>query len=89
MLVLSRKVGERLVIGDDIVLIVNKVAGNRITLAIDAPTNVRIIRGELAAKESPAAVVDKGVERIPFKPRHENDEGEPTVAFTAAHAACG
>lgn len=89
MLVLSRKVGERLVIGDDIVLIVNKVAGNRITLAIDAPTNVRIVRGELVAKDSPAADVDKGVKRIPFKPRHDNDKGEPTVAFTAAHAACG
>ena len=89
MLVLSRKVGERLVIGDDIVLIVNKVAGNRITLAIDAPINVRIIRGELAAKEPAAADVDEGVERIPFKPRHDNDKVEPTVAFTAAHAACG
>lgn len=48
MLVLSRKVGERLVIGDDIVLIVNKIAGNRVTLAIEAPNEVRIVRGELA-----------------------------------------
>jgi carbon storage regulator len=48
MLVLSRKVGERLVIGDDIVLIVNKIAGNRVTLAIEAPNHVRIVRGELS-----------------------------------------
>jgi len=48
MLVLSRKLGERLVIGDDIVLIVNKIAGNRVTLAIEAPNHIRIVRGELS-----------------------------------------
>lgn len=48
MLVLSRKLGERLVIGDDVVLIVNKIAGNRVTLAIEAPNQVRIVRGELS-----------------------------------------
>jgi len=48
MLVLSRKVGERLVIGDDIVVIINKIAGNRVTIAIEAPNDVRIVRGELA-----------------------------------------
>jgi carbon storage regulator len=51
MLVLSRKLGERLVIGDDIVLIVNKIAGNRVTLAIEAPNHVRIVRGELSPLE--------------------------------------
>ena len=48
MLVLSRKPGERLVIGDDIVLVVNKIAGNRVTIAIEAPRDVRVVRGELA-----------------------------------------
>jgi carbon storage regulator len=48
MLVLSRKVGERLVIGDDIVVIINKIAGNRVTIAIEAPNDVRIVRGELS-----------------------------------------
>jgi carbon storage regulator CsrA len=52
MLVLSRKLGERLVIGDDVVLIVNKIAGNRVTLAIEAPNHVRIVRGELSPLES-------------------------------------
>ena len=48
MLVLSRKVGEKIVIGDNITVVINKVAGNRISLAIEAPSNVRIVRGELA-----------------------------------------
>ncbi|MCC7474841.1 MAG: carbon storage regulator [Pirellulales bacterium] len=53
MLVLSRKVGERIHVGDDIVLEIRRIAGNRVTVAIDAPRNVRILRGELeqAARE--------------------------------------
>ena len=48
MLVLSRKVGDKIMIGDNITVVVNKVAGNRISLGIEAPDNVRIVRGELA-----------------------------------------
>jgi len=47
MLVLSRKTGERIHIGDDIFVEVRRVAGNRVTLAIKAPREVRILRGEL------------------------------------------
>jgi carbon storage regulator len=47
MLVLSRKIGEKLVIGDNITLVVSRVAGNRVTLGIEAPADVRIVRGEL------------------------------------------
>jgi carbon storage regulator len=53
MLVLSRKVGERIHVGENIVLEIRRIAGNRVTLALDAPRDVRILRGELeqAAKE--------------------------------------
>ena len=47
MLVLSRKVGERIHVGDNITLEIRRIAGNRVTLALDAPRNVRILRGEL------------------------------------------
>ena len=47
MLVLSRKLGEKLVIGDNITVVISRVAGNRVTLGIEAPSNVRIVRGEL------------------------------------------
>jgi carbon storage regulator CsrA len=47
MLVLSRKIGEAVVIGDGIVVTVTRVAGNRVTLGITAPDDVRILRGEL------------------------------------------
>jgi carbon storage regulator len=55
MLVLSRKVGERLVIGDNIAVVVSRVAGNRVTLGIEAPADVRIVRGELKAETDEAA----------------------------------
>ena len=58
MLVLSRKIGEKLVIGDNITVVVSRVAGNRVMLGIEAPQDVRIIRGELKAFENePVAAV--------------------------------
>ena len=57
MLVLSRKEGEKLVIGDNITVVVSRVAGNRVTLGIEAPADVRIIRGELKAQ-------DKDVQKV-------------------------
>lgn len=47
MLVLSRKEGEKLLIGDNIVLTVNRVSGNRVAIGIEAPRDVSIVRGEL------------------------------------------
>ncbi len=47
MLVLSRKVGDKLVIDGNIIVEVVKIQGNRISLGIVAPSNVKILRGEL------------------------------------------
>lgn len=47
MLVLSRKLGERLVIGDNVVVTVTKIIGNRVTLGIEAPKDIPVVRGEL------------------------------------------
>lgn len=52
MLVLSRKIGEAIVIGDDIEVTVTRMAGNRVTLGITAPSAVRVLRGELAEEEN-------------------------------------
>ncbi len=48
MLVLSRKPGEKVVIGNGITLTVVQVKGDRVRLAFAAPDQVRILRGELA-----------------------------------------
>ncbi|WP_153557515.1 carbon storage regulator [Roseimaritima sediminicola] len=59
MLVLSRKEGERLVIGDNVVITVNRISGNRITLGIEAPRDVRIVRGELQPKDQASPLSGK------------------------------
>jgi carbon storage regulator CsrA len=48
MLVLSRKPGEKVAIGNGITLTLVEVKGGRVRLAFDAPDQVRILRGELA-----------------------------------------
>lgn len=59
MLVLSRKLGERIHIGDDVFVEVRRVAGNRVTLAVCAPQNVRILRGELFDAAESFSVLDE------------------------------
>lgn len=48
MLVLSRKLGEKIVIGDNIVLTVVKIDRNQIRLGIEAPVDVPIFREEIS-----------------------------------------
>jgi carbon storage regulator len=47
MLVLTRKVGERIVIADQVVVEVVEVHGNRVRLGISAPSGVVVLREEL------------------------------------------
>ena len=56
MLVLSRKVGERILIGDHIAVTVVRVAQGSVRIGIEAPENMQIIREELKgqAKGEPA-----------------------------------
>ena len=47
MLVLTRKHGERVLIGDDIVVTILDVRGDGIRIGIDAPRGIRIQRDEV------------------------------------------
>lgn len=47
MLILSRRLGESVTIGDDIVVTVVGVSGNQIRLGISAPKAVRVLREEI------------------------------------------
>lgn len=47
MLVLSRKAGETIWIGEDIEIIISEVKGDQVKVGIRAPRNIDIIRGEL------------------------------------------
>ena len=50
MLILTRRVGEVLVVGDDVKITVLSVRGNQIRLGVDAPKNVKVHRQEIYEK---------------------------------------
>jgi len=50
MLVLTRKMGEKILIGDNVVIEIVKVQGNRVWIGLDAPVSVKILREEIADK---------------------------------------
>ena len=51
MLVLSRKETQRIRVGDSIVVTIVKVAGDKVRVGIEAPSDVLVLRDELEAWE--------------------------------------
>jgi carbon storage regulator len=47
MLILTRKVGESLIVGEDITITVLGVRGNQVRVGINAPKNVAVHREEI------------------------------------------
>ena len=54
MLVLSRKVGERIQLGDQITVTLVKIHGNTVRLGIEAPSHMAVVREELVTREERA-----------------------------------
>lgn len=65
MLVLSRKEGEQLLIGDDIVVTITRISGNRVAIGVEAPRDVRIVRSELPPREKVSTGVATIADRQP------------------------
>ena len=55
MLVLTRKTAETIKIGDDIVVKVIKTGRGSMKIGIDAPSDVRVVRGELLGEQTQLA----------------------------------
>jgi carbon storage regulator len=53
MLVLTRRTGETLKIGDDVSITILGIKGNQVRLGLDAPRGVAVRRGELAPQSRP------------------------------------
>ena len=47
MLILGRRVGESLIIGDDVTVTVLGINGNQVRIGVDAPRNVPVHREEI------------------------------------------
>ena len=47
MLVLTRKVGDKVLLGDEIEIVVVDIQGNQVKLGISAPRALPVLRGEL------------------------------------------
>jgi carbon storage regulator len=62
MLILTRKTGEKIIIGDDITISVIEVRGDQVRIGVDAPKNVKVYREEVLAAikaENQAAAASK------------------------------
>ncbi len=51
MLILSRKVGEQILVGKDVILTVVKTSTGTVRMGVTAPPEVTIARGELVERE--------------------------------------
>ncbi len=58
MLVLTRKLMEKLFIGDDICVTVVRLEGGQVRLGIDAPRDVAVVRGELITRRPAPLATD-------------------------------
>lgn len=58
MLILTRRVDERIFIGDDITLCVLDIEGNRVRLGLEAPKEVAILREEIHQRYAGEAAND-------------------------------
>jgi carbon storage regulator len=67
MLVITRKAGEAIRIGDDVTITVLDVAGSTVRIGIDAPSEIPVFRQEIwaAVKEENRAAADASVEDVP------------------------
>lgn len=76
MLILTRRVGESLIIGDDVTVTVLGVKGNQVRIGVDAPKHVSVHREEI-------------YERIQKEKQGENTEQEEPPTDQTAGKAVG
>jgi len=79
MLVLTRKLMEKLFIGDDICVTVVRLEGGQVRLGIDAPREVTVVRAELV----PERLATQGRKKVS---RPQPEPGLPEVRFRPAGA---
>ncbi len=74
MLILSRRKGEAVCIGDDILVSIAEIKGNKVRLAIKAPPSVRVDREEVRRR------------RLEFESTAQTADGSESVSCLGAPA---
>jgi carbon storage regulator len=85
MLILTRRPGERVVIGDEILVTVMGVSGHTVRLGIAAPGGVPIYREEiwLAVREENRAAAEAQADALPPTPTTPAEQAEASAAQPA------
>jgi carbon storage regulator CsrA len=76
MLVLTRKIGEKLIIGDEIIVQVLSVSGDQVKIGIQAPSSVSIHRNEVYESILINGGRPSGNGTTPFLPRNRQVESK-------------
>ena len=76
---LTRRLGERVVIGEEVVVTVMEISGQSVRLGIAAPQSLPVYREEiwLAIKAQNEAAADAGADALPASPPPPNISGAP------------
>lgn len=78
MLILTRRVGETIVIGDDVIVTVLGIKGNQVRIGINAPKDVSVHREEIYQRIQQ----EKNPEAAPVKPVEVAPVASPAPATT-------
>ncbi|MEZ5101909.1 MAG: carbon storage regulator CsrA [Thermoleophilia bacterium] len=72
MLVITRKAGERICLGDDVTITVLDVVGSTVRLGIEAPAEIPVYRAEIwaAVKEENRAAAQASIRDLPGAKAH-------------------
>ncbi len=67
MLIITRRPGEKIMLGDDVVIEVIEASGSSVRIGIDAPKSIPVYREEIwtAVREENAAAAASDVEAVP------------------------
>jgi len=71
MLILSRRESESVYLGDDIILTIVRVSGEKVRIGIQAPPHIKVLRNELE-------IQDAGTVKVPVKAKQVDPSSRST-----------